>query len=427
MTLTHTGLAVLILAAGKGTRMKSDTPKILHKLASREMVLHVLAATAPFEADRTVVITGHGADAVEACVAGAYPNTKFIRQTEQLGTGHAVLQAKQALAGFEGTVLILYGDVPLIGTPAIDQFLVDHAEANNAITVASALVENPTGLGRMLRAEDGALLGIQEHKDCDETQLDINEINVGFYAVDAAHLFPLLEKVTNDNAQEEYYLPDIIQLALAEKLAVDATYFEQDPAELTGINNCIQLAEAETILQDRYRIHHMTNGATLIDPATTYFSWDTQLGSDVTVYPNVYFAEKVTVGNGCSVGPFAHLRPNTTLDEKVKVGNFVELKAATIGAGSKVNHLSYIGNANIGDGVNIGAGTIVANYHHFKKEKHATVVKDGASLGANTVLVAPVTVGEKAFVGAGTVVRKDVEDNTLIVSKTKSVIKKDYS
>ncbi|MFZ2619973.1 MAG: bifunctional UDP-N-acetylglucosamine diphosphorylase/glucosamine-1-phosphate N-acetyltransferase GlmU, partial [Alphaproteobacteria bacterium] len=371
------------------------------------------------------------------------PNTTCVRQTEQLGTGHAVLQAEKALKGFTGTVLIVCGDVPLMETQALQAFLDAHQTQKNVVTAGSAVVDDPTGLGRMLRDKKGKFVGIREHKDCSNNELAIREVNVGIYAVSSTQLLPLLKSVTNKNAQKEYYLPDIISLGLKAKLAVAAVEFEQDPSELGGINNRVQLAMAEQSLQERYAEYHLLNGATLQDPATTHFSWDTQLGQDVTIEPNVYFGagvkvadnvaihansylEGCTIESGASVGPFARIRAGTTVGEDAKIGNFVETKKAKIGKGSKVSHLTYVGDVTIGSNVNVGAGTIVANYHAFRKTKAETHIADGASIGANSVLVAPVSIGKDAFVAAGTVVRKDVAAGTLVADKPEQIVKTNY-
>ena len=431
-------LAIVILAAGKGTRMKSTLPKVLHPLAHRPMVLHVLDAAYALNPEKVVVITGHGADDVEKTIATTYPNTQCVRQTEQLGTGHAVLQTESILSNFSGNVLILCGDVPLVRADALETFLEKHNA--NDISVGSAQVADPTGLGRIVRSTDGTFTKVQEHKDCSAEELTITEINTGLYAVAGEHLFPLLHKVDNNNAQEEYYLPDILKIGLTEGLNVNAEDVAQDPAELGGINNRIQLSVAETCLQNRYRDMHMTNGATLQDPATTYFAWDTKIGEDVTIGANTVFGPGVTVGNnvqilpfchlegatvdeGCNVGPFARLRPQAHLIQNAKVGNFCEVKKATIGEGAKVNHLTYVGDATIGTGTNIGAGTVFANYDHHKKAKHHSQIGENVAIGANSVIVAPVTVGNDVKIGAGTTVRKDVNPNTLIVDKPDQIVK----
>ncbi|MDD9912038.1 MAG: bifunctional UDP-N-acetylglucosamine diphosphorylase/glucosamine-1-phosphate N-acetyltransferase GlmU [Alphaproteobacteria bacterium] len=436
----NTSIAVIILAAGKGTRMKSSLPKVLHPLANRPMILHILDTVEHLNPEHTVVITGHEADAVETEIHKDYPNAVCIRQTEQLGTGHAVLQAKEALEDFNGTTLILNGDVPLIKSQALADFIGKHRSSSRTVTMASTLVADPTGLGRIIRNDDGAFITNKEHKDCSPEEHDISEVNVGLYAVDNQHLFNLLSKISNDNIQQEYYLPDIAAIGLADGLTVDADFFDQPPEELGGINDRLQLAEAEMFLQDRYRTMHMLNGVTLQDPATTYFSWDTQLGKDITIGQQVVFGPRVTVkdettilpfshlegcsvGTSCRVGPFARLRPEAILQERARVGNFSEIKKATLGKASKVNHLSYVGDATIGDDCNIGAGTVFANYDHHKKRKHHADVGHNVAIGANSVIVAPASVGDHVKIGAGTVIRKDVEGDMLVVDKTEQVNK----
>jgi bifunctional UDP-N-acetylglucosamine pyrophosphorylase/glucosamine-1-phosphate N-acetyltransferase len=435
-------LAVIILAAGKGTRMKSTEPKVLHPLAGRPMILHVMDALAPLEMTKTIVITGHEAKKVEDAIHASYPQAECIRQIEQLGTGHAVLQAEKALQSFRGTVLIIYGDVLLcMLEDALDYLIDTHLDQKNVLTLLSAIVDDPTGLGRIDR-EDNIIRNVEE-KDCTDDQIQLDEVNTGYTAVAAEHLFSLLKKTANTNKQKEYYLPDILHLAQEEGLAADVVPVAS-PRCLLGINNRAELAEMEGLLQNVYRTQHMLNGATLQDPETTYFSWDTKLGQDVTIEPNVVFGPGVTVANGstirahshlegatlaegCTVGPFARLRPGATVQKGAKVGNFVEIKNSTIGDNSKVSHLSYLGDTTLGANVNVGGGTVVANYHHPKRTKNQTTVEDGVSLGANSTLVAPVTIGSKACVGAGTVVRKNVPDHALVVDRAEQVIKEDYT
>lgn len=441
MKTTH--LAVVILAAGKGTRMKSDLPKVLHPLAGKPMLWHVLKATQGLKPAHTVVITGHGAEAVEAAVSGEFDGLSFARQTEQKGTGHAVQQAEAALKGFTGNVLIVCGDVPLVRTEALQAFAESHIAAGNAVSVASAVVDDPTGLGRMIRDEQGKLQAIREHKDCTPAEVAICESNTGIYAVQAAHLFALLAKVTPNNTQKELYLTDIIAHGLAAGLKVDALNIPQAATELGGVNTKVQLAASETVIQNRLRTFHMLNGVTLQDPATTYFSTDTQIGADVVVGPGAVFGPRVVVASGthilphcvledCTVGadsrigPFARLRPGTKLDSHVHIGNFVEVKNSVVGHGTKANHLTYLGDANIGADVNVGAGTITANYNRKTGKKSRTTIGNGSSIGAHTTLVAPVKLGNVATTGAGTTVRSDVADNALAVTKTEILVKPNY-
>lgn len=439
-------LAAIVLAAGKGTRMKSNLAKVLHPLAGQPMLAHVLAALTPLAPAHTVVVTGHMADDVEAAIKPAFPHATFVRQEQQNGTGHAVQQAEQQqspLATFTGTVLIVCGDVPLVQTEALAGFLGQHHQQGNAVSVACANVANPTGLGRILRDANGNLLTIREQKDCSADEAAICEVNTGIYAVDATHLFQLLAQVGNTNSQGEYYLTDIVPLGLKAGLKVGALPIAQPAEELAGVNTRVQLAAAEATIQNRLREAHMLAGVSLMDPATTYFSMDTVIGPDTTVGAGVVFGPGVsiaggvtihpfchlsgcTIETGAQVGPFARTRSGTHLGENVELGSFVVTKKASIGKGTKAKQLNCLVDCTIGSGVNIGAGAMIANYHHFRKEKCETVIKDDASIGSTSTLVAPVTVGEKAFVGAGTTLRNDVPDNALAVSKSEFIIKQGY-
>lgn len=432
----------IILAAGKGTRMKSTRPKVLHPVGNTSMLAHVLKTANSFTPENLVVVTECGAEAVETETTATAPNATCIRQGDPQGTGHAVKQALPALKGVKGTVIVLYGDAPLITPEDITALLTAHTDNKNAITILSAETDTPHGLGRIIRTDDGTLTGITEEKDCTEEERHITEINTGIYAIAAEHLAPLVNAITNTNAQQEYYLTDIISLARTQNLAVDAVM--ADTAEtLIGANDRVQLADMEWHFQQRMREAFMLNGVTLIDPATTYFSADTQIAPDTTIEPNCFFGKGVTiktgalikansylegctVGENSTVGPFARLRPGAILAEDTKVGNFVEIKNATLGAGSKASHLTYVGDATVGDNVNIGAGTIFANYHSARKQKNQTTVGHNASLGANSVLVAPTQIGDGAFVAASTTVRKHVPNNALAADKPTQVVKENY-
>ncbi len=441
--MKQTPLAIVILAAGRGTRMNSSLPKVLHPLANRPIILHVLDAVTPLKAAKTIVVTGHESTQVDAVIHNAYPNVTCIHQTNQLGTGHAVLQAKDALKNFKGHILVINGDVPLIRADLLESYIEQHNAENCEISFISAHVEDPTGLGRVIRDKNKNLQKIVEHKDCSDKQKFIQEINAGIYLFNAQNMWGLLDKLTNNNIQKEYYLVDAIAHALTQNMTAQALQMTVNSEELTGINTRIQLATAEDILQTRYRMAHMLNGATLKDPYTTFFSWDTKIGQDVTIENNVVFGENVTIENNvtirsfchiegtyvsqhCTIGPFARLRVDTTIAEGARIGNFVETKKATIGKNVRAAHLSYIGNATLQEGVNIGAGAMFANYHHFTKEKHASVIGKNTSIGANVSLVAPVTLGNNVFVGAGSTIRNNIEDNALAVTKKEMILKKNY-
>ncbi len=427
--MANLGVAAIILAAGKGTRMKSELHKVLHPIGNKPMVLHLTDQLEQLGAEKQVMVVGAGREQVERAVSGA----EFVVQEPQLGTGHAVMMAKDALKGFSGTILILYGDVPLVPQSVLTAMI----EARSADDAPSLVVLGfkplDTGAyGRLVTAEDGSLERIVEFKDASEIERAINFCNSGIMAVDGSKLFDYLDATDNDNAASEYYLTDIVAIARAAGDRVVTV--EASEADVMGVNSRAELAVAENIFQNRARAAAMAAGATLIDPLTVYFSTDTVLGHDVVVEPNVYFGPGVKVGNAvrinafshiqeakiaddCQIGPFARLRPGADLHEGAKVGNFCEVKKATIEAGAKVNHLSYIGDATVGAKANIGAGTITCNYDGFNK--YQTTIGAGAFIGSNTALVAPVTVGAGAIVGAGSVVTKDVDADALALTRSK--------
>jgi bifunctional UDP-N-acetylglucosamine pyrophosphorylase/glucosamine-1-phosphate N-acetyltransferase len=423
-------LAAIILAAGKGTRMKSDLHKVLHPIAGRPMLLHLVASVSALNPERTVVVTGAGREQVEAAVSPLGIATAL--QAEQLGTGHAVAQAQAALAGFDGDVLILYGDVPLV-TTATMAAMIDRLNAPDAPTcvVLGFRPANAGAYGRII-AEDGVIAKMVEYKDANAAERAVDLCNSGLMAVRSADLFALLARVGNDNAAGEYYLPDIVMLAAADgrKSAV----IETSDAEVAGVNSRGELASVEASWQAVRRGQAMADGVTLIAPDTVWFAHDTRIGRDVVIEPNVFFGPGVTIGDGAvihgfshiegatigakaEVGPFARLRPGAVMGEKSKVGNFVEMKKAVLGAGAKASHLTYLGDAEVGAGANIGAGTITCNYDGFFKYK--TVIGAGAFIGSNSALVAPVTIGAGAIVGAGSVITTDVEADALALGRGK--------
>jgi len=420
--------AAIVLAAGRGTRMKSSLAKVLHPLAGRPMIQHLLDTLGSLDLEVSVVVTGaDGAD-----VQNAVQPHPTAMQAEQLGTGHAVLQAEAALANFDGDILILFGADPLITAPTMEQLL-DRRRADDdpAVVVLGFRPDDPGLYGRLVTDDQNQLLEIVEARDATPGQLDIGLCNSGVMAVDGRRLFDLLRRVGNDNAKFEYYLTDIVALA---RVAGDtcAVIEAADPAELTGIDSRADLACAEAIVQDRLRARALENGATLSAPETVFFSHDTVLGQDVTVDPNVVFAPGVTVGDkvnirsfchlegasiaeGAVIGPFARIRPGADIGTDVRVGNFVEIKNARLEPGAKVNHLTYVGDARVGAGANVGAGTITCNYDGFGK--HHTDIGAGAFIGSNTALVAPVSIGDGAIVGAGSVISKDVDADALAVTR----------
>ena len=424
-------IGAIILAAGMGTRMKSARHKVLHAIGGRAMIRHLLDSLNRLGASKQVLVVG----ALKEQLEEALPDAEFAIQDPPLGTGHAVLAARDALAGFAGDILILYGDVPMVRAETMSRMIAAlHERDDTALVVLGFTPRDPAQYGRLVVAKnksaDGALEAIVEFREATADQRRIRLCNSGIMAVKGALLFDLLEKVDNQNAKGEYYLTDIV--AIARGQGRGAVAVEASEEEVMGINSRAELAEAEAIFQAERRTEAMEAGVTLLDPATVYFSHDTVLGKDVTIGPSVFFGPGVTihdrvmihafshlegaeVGEGASVGPFARLRPGAHIKAGAKVGNFVEIKKAVIEEGAKVNHLAYIGDARIGKGANIGAGTITCNYDGFNK--HFTDIGEGAFIGSNTALVAPVTIGDGAIVGAGSVVTKDVAANALAVTR----------
>lgn len=420
-------VAAIILAAGKGTRMKSDLHKVLHPIAGRPMLAHLLASVGELQPARAVVVVGDKAAQLEPLVQD-YGGVIAV-QDPQHGTGHAVQQAEGALAGFDGDVLILFGDVPFVRAETMRRMLNRLADTDGAV-VAAFRPNDPKHYGRILTEGDGTILKMVEYKDASEAERALDLCNSGLMAARAAQLWPLLARVTNDNAAGEYYLPDIVMIAAGDghrSLAV-----EVDAAEVDGVNSRADLAMVEAAWQERRRAEAMADGATLVAPETVWFSHDTKIGRDVLVEPNVFFGPGVTIADhvrirafshiegatietGAEIGPYARLRPGAEIGEKAKVGNFVEVKKAKLGKGAKASHLSYIGDADVGAGANIGAGTITCNYDGYLK--YRTTIGEGAFIGSNSALVAPVTIGKGALVAAGSVITRDVADDALAVAR----------
>ncbi len=428
-------IAAIILAAGKGTRMKSDTHKVLHPIAGRPMLLHLIDSVKALGAEREVVVVGVGKEQVEAAV---HPlGVETAEQAEQLGTGHAVRMAEQALAGFQGDVLILYGDVPLVTTETMRR-MIDalHREGGPSVVVLGFRPADPGAYGRVIVGPDGRLDKIVEYKDATPEERAVTLCNSGLMAVRSSDLFRLLGQLRNDNAAGEYYLTDLVELARAEgRFSIG---IETDAIEVAGVNSRGELAGLEQEWQQRRRTRAMVEGATLVAPETVWFAYDTQIGRDVTIEPNVVFGPGVSVADrvvihafshlegaeilsGADIGPYARLRPGARIEQGAKVGNFVEIKKAVIGPGAKANHLSYIGDATVGAGANIGAGTITCNYDGFLKYK--TVIGNGAFVGSNSALVAPVSIGDGAIVAAGSVVTRDVESDALGIVRAEQQVK----
>jgi bifunctional UDP-N-acetylglucosamine pyrophosphorylase / glucosamine-1-phosphate N-acetyltransferase len=422
--------AVVILAAGQGTRMRSDTHKVLHPIASRPLLLHLLDNVEGLGTKKCVVVVGKGRDQVERTLNGR--DVTVAHQAEQKGTGHAVAQAKPALDDYDGAVLILYADTPFVQAATLTRML-ERLDGKDGpgIVVLGSQPDDPAAYGRIILGEGDRIAKMVEFRDATPDERAVRLCNSGMLAVRAPDLFRWLSKVSNDNAAGEYYLPDIVNIAAAE--GREAVVIEGNPYETAGVNSRAELAHLELEWQRRRREQVLHEGATLIDPESVWFAYDTRLGRDVTVEPHVVFGPGVEVADGAtikafshiegavigaraSIGPFARIRPGSSLAEGVKVGNFVELKNASVAKGAKVNHLSYVGDSEIGEGANIGAGTITCNYDGFGK--YRTVIGAGAFIGSNTALVAPVTIGDGAVVGAGSVITSDVEADSLAVERS---------
>jgi bifunctional UDP-N-acetylglucosamine pyrophosphorylase/glucosamine-1-phosphate N-acetyltransferase len=424
-------IAAIVLAAGKGTRMKSDLHKVLHPIAGRPMLLHLLASVAELRPARTIVVTGAAGEQVEAAVAPLGIAT--VRQAEQLGTGHAVRQAEAALGDFSGDVLILYGDVPLVTTKTM-RAMVDrlHREDAPTVVVLGFRPDDPAAYGRVIADGEGRIEKMVEFKDASAKERAETLCNSGLMAVRARDLFALLARVGNDNAAGEYYLPDIVMLSA--DAGRHSAVIQTGAGEVAGVNSRGELASVEAAWQTIRRNEAMAAGVTMIAPETVFFAYDTRLGRDVTIEPHVVFGPGSSVSDGvtihafshlegarlgaqASVGPYARLRPGAVLGAGAKVGNFVEVKNATLGAGAKASHLTYLGDADIGAAANIGAGTITCNYDGYLK--YRTVIGEGAFIGSNSALVAPVSIGAGAIVGAGSVVTQDVAADALAIARGK--------
>lgn len=445
-------LAVAVLAAGKGTRMKSELPKVLQPLAGATLVERVLASCAQLAPQRRLLIVGHQAERVEQSLAHQ-PGLEFVLQQPQNGTGHAVQQLLEPLAGFTGDLLVLNGDVPLLRSDTLENLVNQHRSSGAAVTLLTARLTDPTGYGRVFASADGLVSAIVEHRDCSPEQRLNTLINAGIYCFNWEHLAEVLPQLRSDNNQGELYLTDTVaMLSPSRHLEVD------DPDEINGINDRVQLAQCEAVIQQRLREHWMREGVTFTDPASCTLSDGTRFGRDVVVEPQCHFRGPTTIGSGCrigpgcliehsrvgencqilhavlrqatvgpdcSIGPFSQLRPGTRVAAGCHVGNFVEVKNSTLAEGVKVNHLSYIGDADLGAGVNVGAGTITANYDGVRK--HRTVIGAGSKTGANSVLVAPITLGDNVTVGAGSTLTKDVPKGALALGRARQLVKENWT
>lgn len=419
----------IILAAGLGTRMKSALPKVVHKVAGRPMVAHVAAEVAAAGAARMVFVIGPGMDQVRDAVGEHGCAADFVIQTERLGTAHAVLAAREAIAAFDGNVLVLNGDTPLLLAETL-RSLRRGLDGGAAIAVAGFEAGSPTGYGRLLRDGEGALLAIREEKDATDAERAIHLCNGGLMAFRSDTMLEILDRIGNSNAKQEYYLTDAVEIARTLGYSVAIEHCDED--EVRGVNDRLQLAAVEALMQKRLREAAMASGVTMIAPETVMLSYDTRLGEDVLIEPNVFFGPGVTVGahvhikafchlekaivaEGAIIGPFARMRPGAEIGADAHIGNFVEIKNATVEAGAKVNHLAYVGDGRIGAKANIGAGTIFCNYDGFNK--HFTDVGPGAFIGSNSALVAPVKIGAGAYVGSGSVITRDVEPDSLALER----------
>ena len=413
-------LKAIILAAGKGSRMKSDKPKVLHEIFSKPLLGWVIDSISQIDSEneaQSIVVVGHGADEVKTYLQKNYPTSKTVIQEQQLGTGHAVSMALDELKDFCGTVIITCGDTPLLKSNTMAQMVNFHNENKADVTVMSAIFENPFGYGRIVRDNLGDVDKIVEQKDADEKQKEIKEVNAGVYCLNWANVKNAFSELKCDNAQGEYYLTDIVAWAKS-KSKKTVAYVIEDENEILGINSRKQLAQATEIMKNTKLDELMEQGVTIYDLNSTYVSPETQIGADTVILPNTYINGKNKIGSNCKIGPFCHFRGNVEVGDNSKIGNFVELKNAKIGSHTNVCHLSYVGDATLGSNVNIGAGTIFANYNSIAKEKNRSTLDDGVSIGSNAVIVAPVELGENVFVGAGSVITKNVQKNSLAITRS---------
>ncbi|WP_100332735.1 bifunctional UDP-N-acetylglucosamine diphosphorylase/glucosamine-1-phosphate N-acetyltransferase GlmU [Bacillus xiapuensis] len=448
-----TNIFAVILAAGKGTRMKSKLYKVLHPVCGKPMVEHVIDQISDLHTKKIVTIVGHGADEVKGYLG---EKSVFALQEEQLGTAHAVMQAEEILGSEHGCTLVVCGDTPLIKSETMEALVNYHQKQNAKATILTGYTDAPDGYGRIIRNEDGMVERIVEHKDATAEERKVKEINTGTYCFDNRSLFEALKKVSNDNSQGEYYLPDVIEI-LKSAGEIVAAYQTEDFSETLGVNDRVALSQAEAIMQKRINRKHMQDGVTLISPQNTYIGSDVSIGADTVIYPGTIISGHTVIGRDCeigpnseisncrigdrtkvrqsvaadseigsgvNIGPFAHIRPASEIHDEVKVGNFVEIKKSVFGKGSKASHLSYIGDAEVGANVNIGCGSITVNYDG--KNKHLTKIEDDVFIGCNSNLVAPVTVGKGAYVAAGSTITDDVPGEALSIARSRQVNKENY-
>jgi bifunctional UDP-N-acetylglucosamine pyrophosphorylase/glucosamine-1-phosphate N-acetyltransferase len=449
-------IGVILLAAGQGKRMRSSLPKVLHLLCGKPLFLHPLAIAQKLRPRKIVIVIGHGAESVQRSYAGA--DVSWVIQEQQLGTGHAALCARKVFNDFSGDILILSGDVPLIMQSTLDAMVDSHRDQQAALTLMTANLDDPKGYGRILRDGYGAISGIVEERDATAIEKQIKEVNAGVYVASPEFLFAALERVKNHNQQGEYYLPDIVTIGLAQNRKI-ATFRVDDPREMMGINTREELAAMEKILQERINRKWMDAGVTLKDPQTIYIDEGVTVGRDTVIGPNTHLRGRTTIGERCQidgsayltdaeledevhllfsvvitnsriasgaiVGPFAHLRPGTTLGRNVHIGNFVEAKQATLGDGTKANHLTYLGDCTIGRETNIGAGTITCNYDGFKK--YRTTIGDRVQVGSDSTLIAPVSLGNDVYVATATTVRHDIPAGALVFNQREERVRNGWT
>jgi bifunctional UDP-N-acetylglucosamine pyrophosphorylase/glucosamine-1-phosphate N-acetyltransferase len=450
-----TPLHIVVLAAGKGTRMKSDLPKVLHHVGGAPIIAYVLNVGADLKPASATVIVGHMADTLREAIAGRWPTVTTIVQEPQLGTAHALMQAEPVLKDQAGTVILMYGDVPLLRVESVSRLLAHHQQRGATLTVLTASVKNPKGYGRIVRDTPGGQVEkVVEERDASEAQRAITEINSGIYAFEVEPLFDALRQIATTNAQAEYYLTDLVEIYRRQGRIVEALQIE-DSNELLGVNSREELALMNTILRDQRNRQVMAGGVTLVDPATTWIGPDVEIGQDTVIQPNVYLEGRTRIGRNCEIqagvriidstladkvlvqnytiirnstvasgailGPFTHIRPDSVIDTGAHVGNFVELKKTRLGPGSKANHLAYLGDATIGAQVNIGAGVITCNYDGV--HKHPTIIEDGAFVGTDSQLVAPVRIGQDSYIAAGSSITEDVPSGALAISRGRQVNK----
>ncbi|WP_353893347.1 bifunctional UDP-N-acetylglucosamine diphosphorylase/glucosamine-1-phosphate N-acetyltransferase GlmU [Proteinivorax hydrogeniformans] len=446
-------VAAVVLAAGKGTRMKSKKSKVLHTILDKPMLEYIYDALDGIKTKKVVTVVGHQKDQI----IDRFDNrSDFVTQDEQLGTGHAVMQAEGKLKDFPGHVLILCGDTPLLTSKTLKKLTDYHLDGGYEGTILTAHQQDPSGYGRVIRGEQNNVTSVVEQKDATESQKKIKEVNTGIFIFKAKTLFKLLKNVENNNAQGEYYLPDVLKIMIENQMDVGAMQME-DSTEMIGINDRVMLQHAQKVMQNKINLELMQEGVTIIDPESTYISPECRIAQDVTVYPmtflkgNTMIEEGAVIGPNATVvnskigrntvvvqsqvqdsevrddvqvGPFTHIRPKCVVSNKVKLGNFVEIKNAKVGEGSKASHLSYLGDCTVEEGVNIGCGTITVNYDG--RNKHHTLIKKGAFIGSNSNLIAPITVGEDGFVAAGSTVSKDVPSESLVIARGRETVKKNW-